>query len=242
MRSMVATEENSADSARRAHSRRVAPSVPGTGFGSPIPIFIHSLLESLLGYRKQRTQARKIPLLSSVCTLRVLGGEKNELVLDEGALARWFVVAPAQKTRRVAEAIGHHPVERNLAHERRLQRHPRPVFAARPPARRAGDAAAGEARSALERAQHLEQLPFLLGLERRRVPNVVQVPSIVVQAQQQRADSIAALRVAVAADDTFDGALAFDFHHGPAARFVDAVALLGYDAVEALRVVVRKPL
>src|SRR6266508_3121719 len=38
MRSMVANEENPAASAFRAHSTSVSPGVPGTGFGSPIPM------------------------------------------------------------------------------------------------------------------------------------------------------------------------------------------------------------
>src|SRR6266540_6824252 len=58
MRSMVANEENPAASAFRAHSISVSPGVPGTGFGSPIPMSMSDPSAShsapTAGYRGQQ--------------------------------------------------------------------------------------------------------------------------------------------------------------------------------------------
>src|SRR5947199_4084856 len=107
-----------------------------------------------------------------------------------------------------------HAVERHLAYERRLEVDPFGVLARRPPALAAGHSHAFEAlprlppepdAAGLERRQHLSELPSLGRLERRRVPDVVEVPAIVVQAEQQAPDTGPVLGDPVPADHAARG-------------------------------------
>src|SRR5215510_8062453 len=61
---------------------------------------------------------------------------------------------------------------------------------------------------------------------------MVELALFIVEPEQQRADLIASAFVAEAAYHAVGGAQAFDFEHGPDARKVGTVALLGDDAVE----------
>src|SRR6186997_715546 len=121
--------------------------------------------------------------------------------LLERARVRIAVVSPAHERRRVTEPPALHAFVRHLAHEHRVEGHPRALPPTRPSALPTGGARlAAEPGAADERREYLEQLPPLGRFERRRVPDVMEVAVGVVETEQQRPDAVAALRQSVAAD------------------------------------------
>src|ERR1700682_2087821 len=110
--------------------------------------------------------------------------------LLEGALARRFVGAPADRPRAVADASAGDLIERDLEHELVLELHVAAVafFAAVPTAGRAVGRAAGEARFADVRLQARQQRLLLGRRERAAEPDVVEQPRVVVHAEQERTD------------------------------------------------------
>ena len=143
------------------------------------------------------------------------------------------VVAPAHEGRRVADPPVLHAVDRDLGDQHRLQRDPRSVLAGAPAALAAGRAAALEALASLEGPQRLEHVASLLRLERRRMPDVVQGPVVAVQPQEQRADAVARLGQAVAADHAVECGPMLHLHPAALARAVGLVEALRDDAVLA---------
>src|SRR5207247_10107453 len=126
-----------------------------------------------------RALARKAPSAVSA-PVRGLDAE-----LLERAGSSIPVGSPAFEPRRVPETPVLNAVERDLADERGLQIDPLGVAAARPPAGSTPRSAASEALAALERRQQFPQLTAPRGLERRRVPHVVEHPVAVVKTEQQ---------------------------------------------------------
>src|SRR5439155_197789 len=121
--------------------------------------------------------------------------------LLERARSRFAVGSPPLEPRSVPEASVLDAIERDLAHERRLQVDPLGVAASRPSAGSARRSASTEALAALERGQELAELLPFRGLERRRVSHVMQDAVVVVQAEQEAPDPLPILRDPVPPDD-----------------------------------------
>src|SRR5262249_38527143 len=92
---------------------------------------------------------------------------------------------------------------------------------------------AGEARRLDQRLQLLRQTLPLRALDARREADVMEQTSVVVEAEQQRADNVAMRRITEAADHAVSRALGFDLHHAATlAREIRRLEFLGDDAVE----------
>src|SRR5207253_3582956 len=101
----------------------------------------------------------------------------------------------------MAEPTSLDPVERNLAHERRLELHPGHVLARRPPARPAGLTPTAEALAPLERPQPFPERDPLRDSKRGRMADIVEVSRRIVEPEQQAPDALAPLRHPVPTHD-----------------------------------------
>src|SRR5439155_15697863 len=140
--------------------------------------------------------------------------------LLERARPRIAVGPPALEPRRVPEPPVLHAVERDLAHERRLQINPLRVAAGGPSAGPARPSPSAEALPALEGRQQLPELTTLRGLERRRVTDVVEDAIAVVQTEQEAPDPLPVLRDSVATDDAVRGRAVLHLHPAALTRQV----------------------
>src|SRR5581483_4997776 len=192
------------------------------------------------------TDRRRRRLRSAEDARQLVGRRHLELIV--AALARRFVRTPAQKHRRVAEAIALHVVVLHLGDALDAQRFPRQVLARAPstlPARHALTAMCVELRPLFPRMiverMRAERLELLRELapprhrERRGDADVVQPPAVVVQPEQQRSDELVLPRLVPAKtrDDAIRRARVLDLEHRALARLVYTVFRLRHDAVEA---------
>src|SRR5579884_368905 len=115
----------------------------------------------------------------------------GRLQLVVGALTGALVRPPPQEARRVPEPITLELLESDFTYQLRTERNPGGVASLRPAARRAGRSSVAEAALTLIVMQELEQLSPLLRAERGGVADMMEVPLLVVQTEQERADSVA---------------------------------------------------
>src|SRR5690606_36517689 len=126
--------------------------------------------------------------------------------------ARRLVGSPAQQARAVAKAAAAEMVVGDLDHEAGLERQPM-RRAARGPAARAARLIPGKAGRRNERFEPARERHAVDARESGREPYMVQQSGIVVEAEQQRADSRLALAVAETADHAVGAAVALDLAH-----------------------------
>src|SRR6185369_4773276 len=154
----------------------------------------------------------------------LVSGRDFELIVT--AVCGIFVRPPALKHRRVAEAVALHVVVLHLADALDLQRFPRQILARTPAALPAGHAArfgfgAGpraprviDDRVLAERRELFHQLLAHRHRERRGYADVLQHAAVVIEAEQQRPDSVlAALVPAESRDHAIGGANVLDLEH-----------------------------
>ena len=101
----------------------------------------------------------------------------------------------------MAEPAGLQPLVSHLANEDRIQGDPRRVPPGRPTAGPARGPALAEALASLQLAQPFQKCAPFGRLERGGVAHVVEDAVVAVEAEQQRADTIALLRQPVPAHD-----------------------------------------
>src|SRR5439155_17854207 len=123
------------------------------------------------------------------------------------------------------------PFERHLAHDHGLDVHPLGIAAGAPSAGATGGAAYVEARASLERREGGADLSTLGRLERRRVPDVLQDPAVVVEAEQEAPDAVVVLRDPVATHHAVDTATVLHLHPAALAGQVRLVGALGDEPV-----------
>src|SRR5215216_5398064 len=124
------------------------------------------------------------------------------------AVLRFLVVAPAADLRPVADPVVGDVVEGDLDHQLGAQLDPLELALAAPAARIAHAALAG-----LVGREPRRQLALLGCLEAGRVPDDAQVPVVVVEPDDERADRALLLPRAPPDDDRVDRAHALDLHH-----------------------------
>ena len=171
------------------------------------------------------------------CRENASGGESCSKSQSRGSL----VGTPAQEARRVAEAAALEVIEGHLAHQLGADRCPGGLRRASPSARSSRRPPVAEALVGDERLQLLEDGAPLGGVERRRVPDVVEHAIRGVQAEQQRTDARASGGRPIAANHAVDGAQVLHLDPAPLPRAIRPVRVLGDDAVEAGAFVSREP-
>src|SRR3954453_19415545 len=193
----------------------VAPSIDGRGAGHHWTLVVGPLPKVAVAARRQR-ECPALPPARRHLVVR----SPPELV--HRALARLLVLAPALELRPMAYAVARDVVERDLAHELGPEPLPHELLVGLPAGRLPRAPLPGAVR--LEEA---EQLALLLRLEAGCVSHDVQLPVVVVEAEDQRPDRALLLAHPERHDHGVRRPDPLDLHHpGALARPVRGVGLL----------------